>query len=191
MNSVDKAFETQLKNIQTRTGKSLDELYTIIQKWNLSKHGEIREMLKRDLGLGHGDANTLARFYLQSKQASATAGLVPAPANVLDEIYSGKKAELRPVHDKLMAAISKFGPFENAPKKGYVSLRRKKQFAMIGPTTQTRVEVGLNMKGLKPTARLVAMPAGGMCQYKVNVTEVKEVDKELVAWLRQAYDSAG
>ncbi len=63
-------------------------------------------------------------------------------------IYSGPKADLRPIHDRLLAAIAKFGPFEIAPKKDYVSLRRKKQFAMIGPATKTRVEVGINVKGL-------------------------------------------
>ncbi len=62
---------------------------------------------------------------------------------------------------------------------------------MIGPATKTRVEVGLNMKGVPETERLKGLPAGGMCQYKVNVTDPAEVDKELVAWIRQAYDSAG
>jgi hypothetical protein len=92
---------------------------------------------------------------------------------------------------KLMAAINKFGEFEIAPKKGCVSLRRKKQFAMIGPATNTRFEVGLNMKGMKATARLLAMPPGGMRQYKVNLTDAKEVDKELIDWIKQAYESAG
>ena len=80
-----------------------------------------------------------------------------------------------------MAEIGKFGEFEIAPKKGYVSLRRKKQFAMIGPGTKTRVDVGINMKGVKGTDRLVELPPGGMCQYKVAVTEAREIDKELVA----------
>jgi len=185
MNSVDKAYETQLKNIQTKTGKTLDELYSMIRKSGLAKHGELRDMLKRDLGLGHGDANTLVHFFRQSDGEGA------APGDVLDEIYSGPKAGLRPIHDKLVTAISKFGAFEIAPKKGYVSLRRKKQFAMIGPATQARVEVGLNMKGVKATARLAQMPPGGMCQYQVKVTTAKEVDKELIAWIKQAYDSAG
>ena len=59
MSSVDQAYETQLKNIQSKTGKTLDQLYAVIQKSGLAKHGEIRDRLKRDLGLGHGDANTL------------------------------------------------------------------------------------------------------------------------------------
>ena len=90
-----------------------------------------------------------------------------------------------------MTQINKFGEFEIAPKKGYVSLRRKKQFAMIGPATNTRVEVGINSKDLKATERLVAMPAGGMCNFKVKLTENNEVDKELVAWIKKAYDAAG
>ena len=50
---------------------------------------------------------------------------------------------------------------------------------MIGPATNTRVEVGLNMKDVPPTGRLVAMPPGGMCQYKVRLTDAGEVDAEL------------
>jgi len=189
MSSVDKAIESQLKNIQTRTGKTLEQLYAHIKKSGLAKHGEIRDMLKKDLALGHGDANTLVHTYLKAGTGGSAA---PSSTDaVLDQIYAGPKADLRPIHEKLMTAINKFGEFEIAPKKGYVSLRRKKQFAMIGPATNTRVEVGLNMKGVKGTDRLNELPAGQMCQYKVKVTDAKEVNKELVDWLRQAYDSAG
>lgn len=62
---------------------------------------------------------------------------------------------------------------------------------MIGPATQTRVEVGLNMKGVKGTARLEQLPAGGMCQYKLKLSDAKEVDKELIGWVKQAFDAAG
>jgi hypothetical protein len=187
VSSVDKSFETQLNNIQKRTGKTLDELYEIIRKSDLAKHGEIVAMLKRDLGMGHGDANTLTRFFFKS----AGEGKEVTADDAANEIYSGAKAALRPIHEELMAAIVQMGPFEIAPKRGYVSLRRKKQFAMIGPATKTRVEVGLNMKGVESTGRLSEMPPGSMCQYRVNVTDVKEVDEELVAWIRQAYESAG
>jgi hypothetical protein len=179
---MDKALATQLANIEKRTGKSLDALAKIVKSSGLTKHGEIRDMLKRDLGMGHGDANTLVHHVLTP---DAPAG------NVLDEIYSGPKTSLRPIHDKLMKAIEGLGAFEVAPKKGYVSLRRKKQFVMIGPATNTRVDVGLNMKDVPETTRLVAMPAGGMCQYKVKVTDAREIDGELMAWIRRAYDNAG
>jgi hypothetical protein len=186
-NSVDRALETQIKNIQTKTGKTLDELKAIIQRSGLTKHGEIRDMLKRELGLGHGDANTLTHHALRDENEHAGG---TETADAADEIYTGPKTALRPIHDRFMTAIQGFGAFEIAPKKGYVSLRRKKQFAMIGPVTNTRVEVGINMKGVPGTERLVEQPSGGMCQYKVRVADAGEVNEELIGWVRRAYDAA-
>jgi hypothetical protein len=188
---MDKALQTQLTNIEKRTGKSLAALAALVKGSGLTRHGEIRDMLKRDLGLGHGDANTLVHHVLQSDGASAAQAAGKSAADVLDEIYAGAKAHLRPIHDRIMTAVDEFGEFEIAPKKGYVSLRRKKQFAMVGPATNTRVEVGLNMKNVKATDRLAALPPGQMCQYKVKITEAAEVDHELIAWIKQAYDAAG
>jgi len=108
----------------------------------------------------------------------------------LDEIYSGAKAGFRPIHEKLMKEITKFGEFEVAPKKGYVSLRRKKQFAMIGPKTNTRFEVGINAKDFKKNARLLEQPKGSMCNYIIQLSDVKDVDAELLAWIKSAYEGA-
>ena len=189
--SLDQARETQLKNIQAKTGKTLDQLRTVIRKSGLAKHGEIRSMLQKELGLGYGDANSLVMFARQSDGQSAAAASGAPTTELVAAIYSGKREPLRPIHDTVMAAVEAFGPFEIAPKKGYLSLRRQKQFAMVGPKTLTAVEVGLNAKGLKGSSRLTAMPPGGMCQYTVRITAVGEVDKELVAWMRAAYESAG
>jgi hypothetical protein len=186
---MDKAVATQLANIEKRTGRSLDDLAAIIRNSGLSKHGEIRDMLKKDLGMGHGDANTLVHVVLKSDGASAAQRA--SPGDVVAAIYTGPKAHLRPVHERFMAAVSTFGPFEIAPKKGYLSLRRTKQFAMIGPATNTRIDVGLNMKDVPGTDRLLTQPAGGMCQYKVRLTSAADVDHELLGWVRRAYDSAG
>ncbi len=189
MSSLDKAIQTQLDNIQKKTGKSLEELAAIVRKSGLTKHGEIRDYLKRELGLGHGDANTLVHTILQSDGQRAAQG--KSEDTVLDEIYAGAKAHMRPIHEKLMKEISKFGELEVVPKKGYVSLRRKKQFVMIGPKTNTRFEVGINARDLKKNPRLLEQPKGSMCNYIVNVTDIREVDSELVAWIKSAYEGAG
>jgi hypothetical protein len=191
MSVVDKAIETQLKNIQAKTGKTLDQLGEILRKSGFTKHGELRDFAKRELGLGHGDANTLVHACLRADGAGAAAATGVSTGDVLAEIFSGPKAALRPIHDAFMAAIGTFGEFEVAPKKGYVSLRRKKQFAMIGPGTKSRVDIGINMKGVKATSRLVELPPGGMCQYKVTVTNAKEIDTQLIGWVKQAFDAAG
>ncbi len=189
MADLDKAFATQLENIQKRTGKSLDELAAIVRGSGLTKHGELVAMLKTTLGMGHGDANTLVHTVLKSYGQAAAEGL--SPEGVLDGLYAGPKAALRPVHDTLLEAMRGFGEFEAAPKKTYVSYRRKKQFAMIGPATNTRVEVGLNAKGLPASERLAPLPAGQMCNYKVRIGDPSEVDAELIGWMKTAYDAAG
>ena len=189
MSSLDKAVQTQIDNIQKKTGKSLDELAAVVKKSGLTKHGEIRDMLKEKLGLGHGDANTLVHVVLRSDGTRAAEGK-PVDA-VLDEIYTGAKAGFRPIHEKLMNEIARFGEFEVVPKKGYVSLRRKKQFAMIGPKTNTRFEVGINAKDFKKNTRLLEQPKGSMCNYIVNLTDAQEVDAELLAWLKSAFEQAG
>lgn len=189
MSSLDKAVQTQIDNIQKKTGKSLPELAAIAQKSRLTKHGELRDMFKEKFGLGHGDANALVHAVFASDGARAAQD--KDEDAILDEIYSGAKAGFRPIHEKLMKEITKFGEFEVAPKKGYVSLRRKKQFAMIGPKTNTRFEVGINAKEFKKNARLLEQPKGSMCNYIVALTDAKEVDAELIAWIKSAYEGAG
>ncbi len=189
MVDIDKAVQTQLANIQKKTGKSLDQLNAWLRSTGLEKHGQLRDAAKKDLGLGHGDANTLVTLFRRSTGDATAPAATPDAA--VETIYTGPKAALRPVHDEIMAAIADFGPFEIAPKKSYLSLRRKKQFAMVGPATRTQVEIGLNAKDLTGGDRLKTQKPGGMCQYKVRISSPDEVDEELVGWIRSAYDSAG
>ena len=190
MGTVENAVATQLANIEKRTGKSLAELVKIVTASGLSKHGDVRDHLKTTLGIGFGDANALAHYAAKASNAPLAEGAT-APDDVVAALYTGPKAAMRPIHDALMARINVFGVFETSPKKTYVSLRRKKQFAMLGPATNTRVELGLNIKSLPANDRLVEQAAGGMCSYKVKLTDVSEVDAELLKWVRAAYDAAG
>ncbi len=191
------AVITQLRNIQAKTGRSITELQAAVAASGLAKHGERRSWLMEQFKLGYGDANAVVHFMGQPLPA-LDQGLVPVatgPAVVggdpLDALYSGAKAHLRPVHEAVMALVGRLGPFESAPKKSYISLRRKKQFAMVGPATQSQIEIGLNAKDLPAHPRLKALPPGGMCQASTRIASVAEVDALLQGWLRQAFDAAG
>jgi Domain of unknown function (DUF5655)/Domain of unknown function (DUF4287) len=190
MGTLEKARETQLKNIEAKTGKSLGDLRKLIDKSGLTKHSEIRDMLRKTLGLGYGDANSLVHFAKQSDGQSAAEASGKSIGDLTAALYSGTKSELRPVHDSLLAKIRQWGDFAIAPKKGYFSLRRKKQFATIGPGTKGRLELGLNMRDVKATGRLEALKPGGMCQYRVFLVSAKEVDDELMGWVKTAFDSS-
>ena len=186
-----RAKATQIENIQKKTGKSMEELTELIESSGLTKHGEIRSMLMEKLGLGYGDATMLIQFALKKDVQIIVQEKGLTTEDVLDEIYSGPKAGLRPIHDKLMSAINQFGEFEVAPKKGYVSLRRKRQFAMLGPATNTRVELGINSKDLDTDERLLEQPAGSMYNYKVRLTDPEQVDETIISWVFRAYEKAG
>ena len=117
----------------------------------------------------------------------------PAPTatgDALATLYTGAKAGLRPLHEAVISQIKSFGDFEEAPKKTYVSLRRKKQFAMVGPATKDSVEIGLNAKDLPVHPRLKPQPPGSMCNATIRIASAAELDSLLMGWLRQAYDAA-
>ena len=185
---------TQLKNIQARTGKTIAELHAAIAASGLAKHGERRSWLMAQFQLGYGDANAVALFVGKPLPALG-GGPQPAPAapaaDPLAGIYTGAKAGLRPLHEAILARVRAFGDFEEAPKKSYVSLRRKKQFAMVGPATQDSVEIGLNAKDLPAHARLKLQPPGSMCHATTRITSAADIDSQLQGWLRQAFDAAG
>ena len=186
---IDKAAQTQLANIEEKTGRTVEQLSDWLEETGLSKHGQLRDAAKADLGLGHGDANLLVTLF--RRKTGAAAAPAASGDEATDALYVGPKASLRPIRECVMAAVAGFGPFEIAPKKTYVSLRRDKQFAMVGPATKTQVEIGLNVKDLPVADRLKAQKPGGMCQYKVRLGSVEEVDEELVGWIRAAYQAAG
>jgi len=191
MDSLDKARATQLRNIESKTGKSLQELRQIIAASGLLKHSEIRDMLREQFNLGYGDAASLVHFARETDGQTRAEQQGLTTDQILDEFYVGTKASLRPVHERVMVEVDKLGAYEIAPKKGYLSLRRKRQFAMIGPGTRGRLQIGLNIKGAGGTDRFLLQPPGGMCQIIVYLTTVGEVDDDLIAWLRAAYNAAG
>ncbi|WP_326535845.1 DUF5655 domain-containing protein [Pseudorhodoferax sp.] len=185
------ALRTQLRNIQTKTGKTLAELHTLLAGSGLAKHGEKRSWLMAQLGLGYGDANTVVGFEGKPLPDLGEAPPAAAPAGAaLDAIYSGNKAGLRALHEALLQALMGFGNFETAPKKTYVSLRRSKQFAMVGPATAKQIEIGLNCKTLPEHPRLKIEKPGGMCQATTRIEAEAQIDAELLGWLRAAYDAA-
>lgn len=187
---------TQLRNIQDKAGKTIAQLHAVLAASGLAKTGERRTLLMEQFKLGYGDANAVALFYgkpVPDLGPGAAAATPPAAADgdPLDAVYAGAKAGLRPLHEAVMVFVSSLGPFESAPKKAYISLRRKKQFAMVGPATQGAIEIGLNAKDLPAHARLKVQPPGSMCQATTRISTAQEVDAALKAWIKQAYDAAG
>ena len=185
--SPDTAAQTMINNLPEKTGKSLDQWLKILAKLRFEKHGEIVKWLKSEHAVTHGFANLIAHLH-RDAVASDSDGEV----DLVGVQYEGPKAGLRPIYDAIIKLVSDFGnDIEIAPKKAYVSLRRSKQFALVQPSTRDRVDVGINLKGQPPTARLEKSGSfNAMVSHRVRVTKKGEVDADLKRWLRKAYDAA-
>jgi hypothetical protein len=182
------AQDSYVKGLEAKAGRSLDELLAIVATWGPGKHNELLAKAKETLGLGHGHANLLIHQFRARTEAGAGTSAAGDP---LDAIYAGSKAPLRPLHEALMARLADLGPFEVAPKKANVSLRRSKQFALLGPGSRGRLEVGVNHRTAPGTARFEALGPGKMCTHRAFVGAPEEIDDDLLAFVREAYEAAG
>jgi len=182
--SPEEMKAAMIAGLPEKTGKSLQEWLDLLQPAGLTKHKEIVALLKSKHGLTHGFANMIALQYLNadSQTASDTEALVAAQ-------YAGAKAGLVPIYEAIIAAAQSFGKdVQISPKKAYVSLRRSKQFAIVQPSAAQRVDLGLVLKTVKPQGRLEAAGSfNAMVTHRVRISNPTDVDRELVKWLKQAY----
>ena len=180
MASPEDQLATMLANIPDKTGKTLEAWKTIIAKTKYEKHGDILKFLKSEHDVTHGFANLIAA---KARETSETIDLVAAQ-------YSGHKSGLRPLHDSLVKFAKSLGPdVEVAPKKTSVSLRRKKQFALITPATKTRIDLGLALKGDAAHGRLETYNA--MCSHRVRLESETDFDTKVKDWITEAYKRSG
>lgn len=184
---VDAATATMIRNLEEKTGRTLDQWIAVVKGLGAAKHGEIVKTLKDAHGLGHGYANLVAHAAAGNVGAEA-----PADDDLLAAQYAGDRAGLRPIYDRLAAAIAGFGAdVAFSPKKTYVSVRRSKQFAILQPSTKSRFDVGIQLKGAAPAGRLEASGSwNAMVSHRVRLESADGVDAELIGWLRKAYESA-
>lgn len=179
MTTVAQGLQSQIRNIEAEYGRSMDDWVTIIRASHLTKHPEVVAMLKTRYGLKHGAAHRVSLVARERSAPSAPSPTMPA-------------GEVKDVHDLLLARIDSLGnDIERAPKKGYVSLRRQKQFAMIKPGTKW-VDLGLILPGVATDDRLVsAVGWNALFTHRIRLTRTADVDARVVACVRQAYERAG
>lgn len=187
MSSTDSQIATMEANILEKTGKPVAEWVKIAKASGLEKHGQIVKFLKTDHGFTHGYANLVAH------QALTSSADQHDDDDLVAAQYAGPKADLKPIYDKIIAMVNSFGDdVELAPKKAYVSLRRKKQFALVQPSTKTRVDLGINIKGKPPGGRLEASGSfNAMVSHRVRLESPGDIDSNVKIWLRESYDAAG
>ena len=171
-----------IDNMPEKTGKSLDQWKQILSKKNFAKHGEAVKFLKSEHQVTHGFANTIVTLY--RKDSEEVVDLVATQ-------YKGKEA-LLPIHEALVKYAKTLGSdVKITPKKTSVSVIRKNQFILIKPATKTRLDLGLKIKGQEPKGLLEGSgPFGSMCTHRIKLESPKDVNKEVKAWIKMAYEAS-
>jgi hypothetical protein len=179
MPTVEEGIQSQLRNIEKAYGKTIDELVLVVNKSGLTKHNEVVEMLKQRYGMAHAAAH---RVSLTARRR----------ADQPNPIGAGLAPPLQDVYTRLLKkAVALGDDVEQSPKKGYVSLRRRKQFAMLQPGARW-VNLGLVLAKHRPAGRLEsAAKWNALFTHRVRVATTADIDNELDSWLRTAYDAAG
>ncbi len=174
------------KGLLEKTGKPLEHWIKVVKDSKLEKHSEILNFLKSEHGFTHGFANFVSMKARASDAGSST------PEALIAAQYSKGKEQFKPIYDKLIQIVKGFGDnVEVVPKKANASVRAKRQFALIQPSTKTRMDIGLKFNDKPIGDRLQGSgPFGSMCTHRVILTDIKEVDQELIDWLREAYQEA-
>ena len=186
--SPEEMANAMIANMKEKTGKTLEQWVAIAKKSGEGKHGGIVKHLKADHGMTHGFANLVAHKTLKSDAGSASGG----DDGLIAAQYAGAKTDLKPIYDALIKAANACGKdIEVSPKKAYVSLRRNKQFAIIQPSTKTRVDLGLNLRDETAKGRLEKSGSfNAMVSHRVRLEKPGDVDKDVKAWLKKAYAGA-
>ena len=184
MATVEAGLQSQIRNIEATYGRSMDEWIGLITASGLERHGQIVAWLKDEHGLTHGAANRVALVAL-SANASAPA------EDPVEALYAGRPPSVRAIHDRIWTVVERLGDVEVAPKKGYLSLRRRTQFGMLKPAAK-HVDLGLVLPGEPTTDRLESAETfNALFTHRVRVRSEADVDDQLKGWISAAYDRAG
>ena len=178
-----------IESIEDLTGRSADAWIEGLRGAGLGEasHADRRAWLMEQ-GVGYNHTGAIL-WWMKNGDAVRAGG-----DELIDRQYAGAKARLRPIYERAAPVIEAFGDDVVRGLRGtYVSFGRPKQFAIVQPSTRTRVDVGLRLPGAEPTERLLAAGSfgSGTITHRVALGAPEDVDAEVEGWLRAAYDARG
>ena len=179
--------------LKQKTGRTLEEWLKLIKKEGPPTEKERRDWLKGIHGLGTNSAWWLAeRSFGKGEEMGEPDDYLKAAEGYVEKMFAGKKADLRPLYDKLLQIGLKTGKDAKAcPCQTIVPLYRNHVFAQIKPTTQTRIDLGFALGDMKTPKRL--SDTGGYQKkdritHRIEITSLKDIDDDVKHWLKAAYD---
>jgi hypothetical protein len=179
--------------LKQRTGRSLEEWTALVQKAGPKEEKARRAWLKSEHGLGTNYAGTIVeQISGKGVETGSPDAYLAAAEGYVDGMFSGGKAPLRPLYERLLRIALAVGPDVKAcPCQTIVPLYRKHVFAQIKPATQTRIDMGFALGARPAKGRL--MDTGGFAKkdritHRIPISTAADIDDEVKRWLRLAYE---
>jgi len=178
-----------LANLAAKTGKTLEQWIAILKKSGPNSEKERREWLKRE----HGFTTNYAWFVAERAEGRGTAEQYD-PEGMVNAIFSGPKAALRPIYAELLALGLALGKdVKVCPCQTIVPFYRKHVFAQIKAPNRARIDLGLALRDRQPSGRLIE--TGGFAKkdritHRIEIARLADIDAEVKKWLRTAYELA-
>jgi hypothetical protein len=181
-------------DLKSKTGRSLDEWLALVRKSGPKDETSRREWLKSEHGLGTNTAWWLAeRAEGKGEESSDPDAYLAAAEKYVEDMFSGGKAGLRPLYDRLLQLGLSVGKDVKAcPCQTIVPLYRNHVFAQIKPTTRTRIDMGFALGARTAEGRLI--DTGGFAKkdritHRIPISAASDIDAEVERWLRTAYEA--
>lgn len=178
--------------MKQKTGRSVEEWIQLLDQHAPPGEKERRAWLKEKHGLGMNYALWLAEQSVGKGDDGNPETYLRQAEEYVNQMFSGPKAELRPIYDALLKLGRSLGDdVRVCPCQTIVPLYRKHVFAQIKPSTQTRIDLGLSLKDTKVPRRLI--DTGGLAKKdritrRIEITSLADIDDEVKKWLKKAYE---
>ena len=178
--------ERDIELLLRRTGEGLDTWNRRVRESGIADQGSLRAWLTEQGVTGYPQMLLVMERFGYPDYLTANA----------DELVGGQYADrpaLRPVLDGVLALLPLIGEVTVQARKTYVALLTpRRTFAAVQPTTKRRVDLGLRLEGVAPTARLRPAPNFGQSAVtmKIGLASPDELDDEVEGWLRRAYEQS-
>lgn len=179
--------------LKQKTGRSLEEWMKFLKTNGPKDEQSRRAWLKEEHGLGTNTAWWLAeRVEGKGTETGDPDEYLKAAEGYVEKMFSGSKADLKPIYDALLKLGLGIGKEAKAcPCQTIVPLYRNHVFAQIKPTTRTRIDLGFALGDTKATGRLI--DTGGFAKkdritHRIEITSLADIDAEVKRWLKVAYD---
>lgn len=174
--------EAILRNLEEKTGKSLERWLTIIKKSKLADKKSVMDFLKTNHSVGHFQAQTIFEQLSGTNEYENSDEFIPALFNTADLMKAYKKIE---------NAILKFGKdIRIQPCKTYIPFYRKNQFAILKTSRDKKIVIGLNLDDNFNHDRFKKSKSGGSerINFQTTLNTIDDFDKEIISIFKTAYE---